>query len=230
MLRTSEQCNEIFAALAEAQGKMPTIEKSKEGVVKGESKAGKAYQYSYKYADIADVLEAALPVLSQHKLAVVQPTMVSNGAIFVITRLCHASGQWLESEYPVATINGDHQKMGGAMTYARRYALCSLLGIAADEDTDGVGAEEQPKQAPARTQVTSGKREAPPEPTDAERKTATIMIDTIRMAESEADLADWLADNKAVLEALPESLRDQVRQAYRRTLAALRLEQAEAAE
>jgi hypothetical protein len=230
MLRTSEQCNEIFAALAAAQGDMPTIEKSKEGKIKGESKSGKQYEYSYKYADIADVLESALPILSKNGLAVIQPTMVSNGAIFIITRVCHSSGQWVESEYPVATINGDHQKMGGAMTYARRYALCSLLGIAADEDTDGVGAEDLPKQAPTRTQVSSGKRQAPPEPTEAERKTATVMIDTIRMAETEADLADWLTDNKTVLESLPDSLRDQVRQAYRRTLAGLRDKMPEAAE
>lgn len=163
-MQTSEHVNEIFAALALAQGEMPVIHKSKEGKVKGESKSGKAYEYTYKYADIADVLEAVLPVLSKHGLSVIQPTKIENGAIYITTRICHSSGQWFESDYPVASVNGDHQKMGGAMTYARRYALCSTVAIAADEDLDGAGAEEQPK--PMRAAPKQQPRPAPAQTND----------------------------------------------------------------
>jgi hypothetical protein len=136
-LRASEQIQDLALALAAAQGEFPTIAKTKQGKVKGESRQGRAFEYTYAYADIADVLAGILPVLAKHKLAVLQPTIMDRGNIVILTRLVHGSGQWLESEYPVCAIGADHQKMGGALTYSRRYALCTLLGIAADEDTDG---------------------------------------------------------------------------------------------
>ena len=83
------------------------------------------------------MLKGVLPVLSKHKLAILQPTFVEAGHIFVRTRLVHASGQWVECEYPVCAVHVDHQRMGSALTYAKRYALCALLGVAADEDNDG---------------------------------------------------------------------------------------------
>jgi hypothetical protein len=139
-VQTSEQVNELFTALAAAQGELPVIAKTKEATVRGETKAGKPFDYKYKYADISDVLHAVLPTLAKHNLSLVQPTAVEGNALMIRTRLGHASGQWIESEYPVCGLVGDHQKMGSAMTYARRYALCSLLGVAADEDVDGQGA------------------------------------------------------------------------------------------
>jgi hypothetical protein len=139
-VQTSEQLNELFTALAAAQGELPVIAKTKEATVRGETKTGKSFDYKYKYADISDVLHAVLPTLAKHKLSLAQPTVVAGNALMIRTRLGHASGQWIESEYPVCGLLGDHQKMGSAMTYARRYALCSLLGVAADEDIDGQGA------------------------------------------------------------------------------------------
>jgi ERF superfamily len=148
-LQTSTDINEIAAALAGAQGEFPSIEKRRQALVEGVSRtSGKPYKLSYAYADIADVLSAVLPVLSKHKLAIVQPTLVDERGMFIKTRLMHASGQWIQSEYPVASVTGDHQRMGGAVTYARRYALCALIGVAADEDVDGQTAEDvAPKRA-----------------------------------------------------------------------------------
>ncbi len=139
-MRTSEAINELSTALAKAQGEFTTIEKRKHAKIKTNS--GK--DYGYAYADISDVLAAVLPVLSKNGLSVIQPTVVIEHAMFVVTRLMHNSGQWIESEYPVCSINGDHQKMGGALTYSRRYALCSMLAVSADEDVDGEGAEAPP--------------------------------------------------------------------------------------
>lgn len=159
-IRTSEQINEIAAALAKAQGEFPKIAKNKTGKVRGSTKDGKSYEYSYSYADIADVISAIAPVLSKHGIGYIQPTYLTDTGIFICTRLIHSSGQWMESDYPVSGVTGDHQKMGGAMTYARRYSLCAIVGVAAEEDTDGDGADRVPdlpsrgRQYPARQVAT----------------------------------------------------------------------------
>jgi hypothetical protein len=130
----------LYEALANAQADIRNPEKTKTAKVKGKTKTGAAYEYEYKYADIADVLSGALPVFSKHGLAILQPTRVENGQLFIETIITHKSGESTSSTYPVCGINNDHQGMGAAMTYARRYALCSMIGVAAEEDTDGQGA------------------------------------------------------------------------------------------
>ena len=117
----------IFEALSAAQGELKNPEKTKT------ADAGK---YKYKYADIADVLECVLPVLSKHGLSVTQPTSIKDGSIILLTKL-HFNDQTIESEYPVCSLNGNHQAMGAALTYARRYALTTLVGVAAVDDSDG---------------------------------------------------------------------------------------------
>jgi ERF superfamily protein len=137
-MQTSDEINEIAAALAKAQGEFPKIAKNKVADAKGVSKrTGQAYSIKYAYADIADVLAAILPVLSKHSIALVQPTAIDDRGMTIHTRIIHSSGQWMGSVYPVCAINGDHQIMGSAITYARRYAACSLIGVAADDDLDG---------------------------------------------------------------------------------------------
>lgn len=121
----------LYTALAAAQSELKNPEKTRT------ADTGK---YKYNYADIGDVLAAILPVFSRHGLSVTQPTQIRDNTIVLITRIAHVSGETLESEYPVCSLNGNHQAMGAAMTYARRYALTSLAGMAAVDDTDGEGA------------------------------------------------------------------------------------------
>ena len=123
----SDTLNELAAALAAAQGEFPVINKSRTAHLNDTTQAA-GEPREYKYADLADVLKGVLPILSKHKLAVLQPTFVEAGHIFVRTRLVHASGQWIECEYPVCAVHVDHQRMGSALTYAKRYALCALAG------------------------------------------------------------------------------------------------------
>ena len=129
----------LISALAAAQGELKNPKKTRTAIVKGTSrKTGKAYEMSYKYADIGDVLQTILPVLSKHGICVSQPTKIlDNGSLVLITRVSHVSGQFIESEYPICGSNGDHQQMGAALTYARRYALTTLIGVSAVDDTDG---------------------------------------------------------------------------------------------
>lgn len=145
-MRTSESTDDLFAALAKAQAEIANPAKDKQARVPMKSGG----TYSYTYADIADVLNVVRPALAKHGLAVMQTTSLVSGDIILVTRIGHASGQWIEADYPVCQIGGDHRTMGAALTYARRYALCPMVGIAADEDTDGECAAEAPKPASRR--------------------------------------------------------------------------------
>ncbi len=122
----------LAAALAAAQAAMPPVVKDRI------AKIGPGREY--RYADLATILATVRPVLGAHGLALTQRTQIRGDAIVLLTELRHASGEVLDSEYPVAAIGARHQDMGGALTYARRYALCGLVGIAADEDDDGASA------------------------------------------------------------------------------------------
>ena len=122
----------LAAALAAAQAAMPPVVKDRV------AKIGPGREY--RYADLATILATVRPVLGAHGLALTQRTQIRGEAIVLLTELRHASGEVLDSEYPVAAIGIKHQDMGGALTYARRYALCGLVGIAADEDDDGASA------------------------------------------------------------------------------------------
>lgn len=126
----------LTAALAAAQGELPAIRKDNVAKIS----PGR----EYRYADLATVLAAVRPVLSKHGLALVQRTDIREGALVLMTELRHASGEVIDTLYPVCATGARHQEMGGALTYARRYALCALLGIAADDDDDGATAAETP--------------------------------------------------------------------------------------
>jgi len=132
----SENIAEYAKALAAAQTEIKNPLKNKTARITS-SKGN----YTYKYADIADVLDCVRPVLSKNGLSIMQPTAIADGMLILRTRITHTSGEWTESEYPVCTLGqGDHKAMGAAMTMARRYALTSHIGVASDEDTDAEGA------------------------------------------------------------------------------------------
>jgi len=119
-MKTSEQISELAAALAVAQGMM-------ENAIMNRTNP----HFKTKYADLAAVLNAARKPLSANGLAIVQT--IGDGILH--TRLLHTSGQWIASEHPLP-MSGKPQEIGSALTYARRYSLSALIGIAADEDDD----------------------------------------------------------------------------------------------
>lgn len=205
IVRTSADAGALIEALAAAQGEFPLIDKKHVGEVKND--AGRLL-YTYRYADIADVLAAVRPVLSKHKLAVLQPTYIRNGALIVATRLMHASGQWMESEYPVSAIGAKHQAMGGALTYARRYSLCSLIGVSAEEDKDGEEAAQVERTRKPAAQVKPERQPAQPlspkgAMIDAIRKTTSIAkLEHVETNEKfEADFAKLSHDERAEVRA-----------------------------
>lgn len=233
--------SEILKSIAKIMGEVGSV-----------AKAGTNDFHRYKYATAADILHKLQPLMAREGLIIFQTEtardFIENGTVLSVTydfTLAHKSGEVWPNPITRTGMSSAKNSKGGfddkalnkCHTSAHKYFHLTLFEIPTGDYDDADAEEDRPASKgngkPAeqpRTQVTSGRREAPPEPSDAERKTAQVMVDSIRMAESEADLTDWLNDNKAVLEALPEILRDQVRQAYRRTLAGLREAHKEAAE
>ena len=105
--------------------------------------------YGYTYADLAGVIDHVRPVLAKHGLGFVQDVIVNDGKVLVSTTVMHGTGECLEFGPIAAPAPADMQKLGGAITYARRYALVAALGIAADDDDDGAAATAAVKQKPA---------------------------------------------------------------------------------
>src|SRR5262249_1018906 len=95
---------------------------------------------SFRYAPLASGLDIVRKTLGQHEIATVQTTTVdqASGMVQLSTMLAHASGEWIASDWPVCPIaeTANPQRMGAALTYARRYALFTLVGIAGDDDLD----------------------------------------------------------------------------------------------
>lgn len=132
-MTTSDQINEIAAALSKAQGEM-----------KPAAKDATNPHFKSKYADLAANVEAARGPMAKHGLSVVQEPTTTERGIAVATRLLHSSGQWIQFDpLTVPLSKADAHGVGSATTYARRYALGAALGIVADDD-DGNAAVTQP--------------------------------------------------------------------------------------
>lgn len=130
----------LATALSAAQGEMTHAGKGKENP-----------HFRSKYADLSSVIDALKPALVKHGLAYVQTTRESDGHVTLVTTLAHKSGEWIRGFYPVRPVKSDPQGLGSAMSYARRYALAAITGVAAvDEDDDGNAASgnASPTQAP----------------------------------------------------------------------------------
>jgi ERF superfamily protein len=138
MQRSSETIGTIAAALAKAQAQLVNPEKSLIGTIRtdGPDRAAR----SFRYAPLSSGLDIVRKTLSQHEIATVQTTSIDEtaGIIRLSTILAHASGEWIASDWPVCAISetAAPRRMGAALTYARRYALFTLVGIAGEDDLD----------------------------------------------------------------------------------------------
>src|SRR4051794_39623542 len=156
MHRSSESIGTIAAALAKAQLELTNPEKSLVGTIPGMTPRG---DRSFRYAPLSTGLDLVRKSLGRHEIATVQTTAIDAeaGLVRLTTILAHASGEWLASDYPVCPVSetAAPQRMGAALTYARRYSLFALVGIAGEDDLDApdlairTGDPHQPSDAPA---------------------------------------------------------------------------------
>jgi hypothetical protein len=128
----------LATALAKAQIELANPEKSLTGTIEPQAGEGRARQF--RYAPLSSGLEIVRKTLGQHEIATVQTTAVNqaSGIVNLTTILAHSSGEWIASDWPVCAIGetATPHRMGAALTYARRYALFTLVGISGEDDLD----------------------------------------------------------------------------------------------
>src|SRR2546427_3063083 len=138
MYRSSESIGAIAAAVAKAQAELTNPEKSL--IASIPSPFPREGEKTFRYASLASGLDIVRKSLGQHEIATVQTTAIDqdSGQIRLTTLLAHASGEWISSDWPVCPISemAMPHRMGAALTYARRYALFALVGIAGEDDLD----------------------------------------------------------------------------------------------
>src|SRR6516164_1932565 len=138
MQRSSETIGALAAALARAQAEIKNPEKSLTATIV--SPFPREGVRSFRYAPLSSGLDLVRKCLGQHEIATVQATAIdsNSGLIRLTTTLVHASGEWVSSDWPVCPVSetAAPHRLGAALTYARRYALFTLVGIAGEDDLD----------------------------------------------------------------------------------------------
>src|SRR5919201_957085 len=135
---SSESIGTIAAALAKAQAELTNPEKSLIATIR--SAFPRQGDRTFRYAPLSSGLDIVRKGLGRHEIATIQTTAIDQdaGLLRLTTLLAHSSGEWISSEWPVCPIAdiASAQRMGAALTYARRYALFTLVGIAGEDDLD----------------------------------------------------------------------------------------------
>jgi hypothetical protein len=148
MHRSSDTIATIAAALAKAQVELTNPEKSLVGTIR--SPFPREPDRTFRYAPLSSGLDIIRKSLGRYEIATIQTTDIDKeaGLLRLTTVLAHSSGEWISSEWPVCQISdiASAQRVGAALTYARRYALFALVGIAGEDDLDApdLGADPNP--------------------------------------------------------------------------------------
>src|SRR5215212_7964985 len=153
MHKASETIGNIAGALAKAQIELVNPEKALTAII--QSPFPREPDRSFRYASLSSGLDIVRKCLGQHEIATVQTTAIDKeaGLIQLTTLLAHSSGEWMSSDWPVCAVSetAAPHRMGAALTYARRYALFTVVGIAGEDDLDAPDAGPlQPSQGNGR--------------------------------------------------------------------------------
>jgi len=129
-MNTSEKIAAIAAAIVKAQAEMPKLLADSDNPY-----------YKSKYIALADLIKEVRPVLAKHGLAVIQGVSGDGENVIITTRIIHESGEWIEEAFTMPVVakgtkEATPQDYGAAVTYARRYSLAGILGVASEEDDD----------------------------------------------------------------------------------------------
>ena len=184
MSERSPDCGAIAAALAKAQGQMGHAAKNRTNP-----------HLKSKYADLSAVIDAVRKPLSDNELAYVQVVETDKAAVICFTELMHSSGQWMRGKLVLHGKDLSPQNAGSAITYARRYSLAALCGVASDEEDDAHSQQPSEKKANGKYQHISVSEA---EPVDAPAKPAAPAPDADDKAPAPNEIKEtlWAACRK----------------------------------
>jgi hypothetical protein len=153
-VRMSEQTDKFVEALAKAQGELVNPNKGLTADIKSDKG-----RFQYRYADLAAVLNAVRPALSKNGIAIIQAPVIVQRSILLTTRLA-CGDQWIETDYPVASVENNHQQIGSALTYARRYSLLCMTGLMGENEDDDAAIAPPASESP-RDDIPPPRRDPP---------------------------------------------------------------------
>jgi hypothetical protein len=221
MHQSSESIGAIATALAKAQAQLANPEKNLSATITARDGAR-----TFRYASLANGLDIVRKSLSHQEIAIVQTTSVQHGQIVLTTLLAHSSGQWISSFWPVCSA-AEHtvRYKGSALTYARRYALFALVGIAGEDDLDAPDLDERKEdkilEEPVRRETKGMLRsQAPTSPPPA--KSAQIrdrLLAEMNALLTEDDLANWAHHSFLLKNSLVSADAQAIENAYEAKLA-----------
>lgn len=204
-MQHSEAINELAGALAKAQAVFTNPARNREVMVRSDKGS-----YTFAYATFDAILDVVRKPLTDNNLSYTQTVEFGDdGKPRVVTTLMHSSGQWIGSTLPLMVDRPGNQAFGSALTYAKRYALTALLGVAADEDddangADGNGIERKTDRTPAPQVKTATPAAIPPKPQMTAKQWADSAIKTVKGLASVAAVNEWRNANAADLDRLGE--------------------------
>jgi hypothetical protein len=243
MRRSSESIGAIAAALAKAQAQLVNPEKSLIGTIRTENASGS--ERSFRYAPLSSGLDIVRKTLSQHEIATVQTTSIDEtvGIVRLSTVLAHASGEWIASDWPVCAISetAAPHRMGAALTYARRYGLFTLVGIAGEDDLDAPDliAPKTPEPGPAGNTRHNGGRKRSHQHSAIDRHQEAIsgaseglkrelsaslreqLLGQVLSINSTDEAADWAHRVMGAKNSLPAADAERVEQAFQARMASI---------
>jgi hypothetical protein len=174
MHRSSDAIGNISGALAKAQAEFTNPEKSLVATIR--SPFPREADHTFRYAPLSSGLDIVRKSLGRHEIATIQSTEIDKeaGLLRLTTTLAHSSGEWVSSEWPVCQIAdiASAQRMGAALTYARRYALFTLVGIAGEDDLDAPDLGADPNPAPELARPPDHRKQPNGQPAAAPRAPA----------------------------------------------------------
>lgn len=188
----------LAEALAMVQAEIPEVLKAETAKIEKEGKKG----YTYNFADLSAVTRVILPRLGKVGLSfITKPTLIE-GRLYLVYKLLHVSGETEEGVYPLPS-SGGPQEIGGAITYARRYVLCSITGVAPGDDDDAAEAQAAHKrgqQAPQQSEMSKFERDTglvmlyPP---SAEQRTTAGPVVMLAAFQQALDFAICIGEHSA---------------------------------
>jgi hypothetical protein len=207
MITSSYELDALAKSLAAFQSKFKNPPKNKTNPF-----------FNSTYVDLADALDLIRKGLSEEGVSFIQLTSAGEDRVVLHTRLLHVSGQWIEGTYPVTKL-AKAQEMGSALTYARRYALFALVGIAGEDDDDGNAATHGDKKA--ETVVTKAVEKATAKqmatigltPEESKKLANTLVAEINNLYDKKA-LEKWNAINTERKDKLLPNDRDTVKKAF----------------